>query len=446
MDATFALLVNALRNADIRVSTAETLDAFAVLSHVGIRDKTLLRDALELTLAKTLDEKKRFDETFDRFFEQLAFRVPAKRAMLDDVDRESILETLRTKTSSDVVDAVVSVLDNDRDRLAMLVQQAASRLNLGSIRTLREKSYYVDRIADLLSVSELDDYVGSNENADPAVRYLRQYFRQEIRDYVDAQYRLRVDPTGKRALLETALNANLDRIPLEYQHEVRRVVEKLADKLVRDHRRRLRKATRGVLDIKKTLRRNVAYDGTMFDVRWRRHKREKSTVYVLCDVSSSVARVARFLLLFLYELTDVLPNLRAFSFSSRLGEITDIFRSKASDEAIEDALFVWGKGNTDYARAFIDFRELCGKDLNNRAVLVVLGDGRNNYYDARPDVFKELSKRVKQVFWLTPERPDSWGEGDSEIRRYAPHCFRVATCNRIEHIERFAESLLTATR
>jgi uncharacterized protein with von Willebrand factor type A (vWA) domain len=317
---------------------------------------------------------------------------------------------------------------------------------LGNIRTLREKSYYVDRIADALSVSELDDYIGSTENADPAVRYLRQYFRQEIRDYVDAQYRLRVDPTGKRALLETALNANLDRIPLEYQHEARRVVEKLADKLVRDHRRRLRKATRGVLDIKKTLRRNIAYDGAMFDVRWRRHKREKSTVYVLCDVSSSVARVARFLLLFLYELTDVLPNLRAFSFSSRLGEVTDIFRSKASDEAIEDALFVWGKGNTDYARAFIDFREICGKDLNNRAVLVVLGDGRNNYYDARPDVFKELSKRVKQVFWLTPERPDSWGEGDSEMRRYAPHCFRVATCNRLEHIERFAESLLTATR
>ena len=446
MDATFALLVNALRNADIRVSTAETLDAFAVLSHVGIRDKTLLRDALELTLAKTLDEKKRFDETFDRFFEQLAFRVPAKRAMLGDVDRESILETLRTKTSSDVVDAVESVLDDDRDRLAMLVQEAASRLNLGNIRTLREKSYYVDRIADALSVSELDDYIGSTENADPAVRYLRQYFRQQLRDYVDAQYRLRVDATGKRALLAAALDSNLDQIPLEYQHEVRRVVEKLADKLVRDHRRRLRKATRGVLDIKKTLRRNVAYDGTMFDVRWRRRKREKSTVYVLCDVSSSVARVARFLLLFLYELTDVLPNLRAFSFSSRLGEGTDIFRSKASDEAIEDALFVWGKGNTDYARAFIDFREICGKDLNNRAVLVVLGDGRNNYYDARPDVFKELSKRVKQVFWLTPERPDSWGEGDSEMRRYAPHCFRVATCNRLEHIERFAESLLTATR
>ena len=189
MDATFTHLVTALRNADIRVSTAETLDAFAVLSHVGIRDKALLRDALELTLAKSRVEKERFDETFERFFEQLAFRVPAKRAMLKDVDRAVMLEALRAKTSSDVTDAVESVLDDDRDRLAMLVQEAASRLNLGNIRTLREKSYYVDRIADALSVSELDDYIGSTENADPAVRYLRQYFRQQIHDYVDAQYR-----------------------------------------------------------------------------------------------------------------------------------------------------------------------------------------------------------------------------------------------------------------
>ena len=50
--------------------------------------------------------------------------------MLRDVDREEIIETLRNTTSSDVVDTVESALDNDRDRLTMLVQQAASRVNL----------------------------------------------------------------------------------------------------------------------------------------------------------------------------------------------------------------------------------------------------------------------------------------------------------------------------
>ena len=201
-----------------------------------------------------------------------------------------------------------------------------------------------------------------------------------------------------------------------------------------------------MLDLKRTLRRNVAYDGAVFDLQWRQQKRERATVFVLCDVSNSVARVARFLLLFLYELTDVLPSIRAFAFSSRLGEVTDVMRDQPSDAAIEEALFTWGKGNTDYARAFMDFRELCGMDLNPRSTLIVLGDGRNNYYDPRPDVFRELSRRAKQTFWLNPETRDQWREGDSEMRRYAPYCFRVETCNKIRDIERFADRLLVAAR
>ena len=167
---------------------------------------------------------------------------------------------------------------------------------------------------------------------------------------------------------------------------------------------------------------------------------------MLCDVSNSVARVARFLLLFLYELADVLPNIRAFAFSSRLGEVTDTMRNHATDTAIEEALFTWGKGNTDYARAFLDFRKLVGADLNQRSTMIVVGDGRNNYYDPRPDVFEQLARRTKQTFWLNPETRDQWREGDSEMRRYAPYCFRVDTCNKIRDIERFADRLLVAAR
>ena len=76
----------------------------------------------------------------------------------------------------------------------------------------------------------------------------------------------------------------------------------------------------------------------------------------------------------------------------------------------------------------------------------MLGDGRNNYYDPKTEVLKELSRRVKQVFWLNPETKDQWTEGDSEMKRYAPYCFRVQTCNKIRDIEAFADQLLTATR
>lgn len=451
MELTFGRFVTALRNADVRASPAETLTAFEIVKRVGIANKTLLKDSLALALAKSRDEKARFDETFERFF-ALAFRDGPKSSFVRRVDRDSMLSQLRANASPGLVESVTNVLDDERDRLALRIHRAAAEADIHQIKSLREKSLYSRRIGTVLGLDELDAYLeaGATATGDAGtgefLRYLRQYFRQQIGDYVDAQYKLHLDASGKRAILEAALKSNLDQLPVAYHQDVRRVVEKMADKLAKDHRRRRKRARRGVLDIKKTLRRNVAYDGALFDLKWRQEKREPGAVFVLCDVSNSVARVARFLLLFLYELTDLLPNIRAFAFSSRLGEVTDTMRERPTEVAIEEALFTWGKGNTDYARAFADFRELCGPDIDQHTTLIVLGDARSNYYDPRVDIFEELTRRAKQTFWLNPESRDQWPEGDSEMRRYAPYCFRVETCNKLRDIERFADRLLVMAR
>ena len=451
MELTFGRFVTALRNADVRASPSETLTAFEIVERVGIADKTLLKDSLALALAKSRDEKARFDETFERFF-ALAFRDRPKSSFVRRIDRDAMLSQVRAGASPGLAESVANVLDDERDHLALRIHRAGAEADIHQIKSLREKSLYGRRIGAVLGLDELDAYVEAggpatgDAGAREFLRYLRRYFRQQVADYVDAQYKLHLDPSGKRAILEAALKSNLDQLPVAYRHDVRRVVEKMAEKLAKDHRRRRKRARRGVLDVKKTIRRNLAYDGALFDLAWRQEKRERGSVFVLCDVSSSVARVARFLLLFLYELTDLLPDIRAFAFSSRLGEVTGTLRERPTEVAIEEALFTWGKGNTDYARAFADFRELCGSAIDQHSTLIVLGDARSNYYDPRVDIFEELTRRAKQTFWLNPETRDQWREGDSEMRRYAPYCFRVETCNKLRDIERFADRLLVMAR
>ena len=451
MELTFGRFVAALRNADVRASPAETLTAFEIVARVGIADKALLKDCLALALAKSRDEKAHFDETFERFF-ALAFREGAKPSFVRRVDRDAVVSELRADASPNLVEAVAHALDGDRDSLAFRIHRAGGDVGVHRIKSLREKSIFARRIGAALGLDELDAYLATSASAAPEsdsqefLRYLRHYFRTQIGDYVDAQYRLHLDASGKQAILEAALKSNLDQLPVAYHQEVRRAVEKLAEKLAKEHRRRRKRARHGVLDLKRTLRSNVAYNGTVFDLKWRREKREPAALFVLCDVSNSVARVARFLLLFLYELADILPNIRAFAFSGRLGEVTDIMRDQPTEVAIEEALFTWGKGNTDYARSFADFRELCGPAINQHATLIVLGDARSNYYDPRADIFEELTRRAKQTYWLNPEPRDRWREGDSEMRRYAPYCFRVEVCNKLHHIERFADRLLSMSR
>lgn len=446
MDVTFAQFVRALRNANVRVSPAETLDAYSVLNRVGINDRNFLKDALALTLAKTISEKLTFDDTFERFFGQLGFQDPPKQSMLQSfetsLDGNAALKLVSPSLAEDIED----LLNGNSDRLATKLQRAAAEAGIEDIGSLREKRSFELRIATAMGLPKLDTYLKEDPDARsvPMLSFIRQYLYRQVKDFVDRQYGIHVDPTAKRAILESALKSHLNRMPPEYYSEVRKVVERLARQFIKAHKRRAKKAQRGLLEYKKTIRQNMAYDGNVYELRWRRIRKEPATVFVICDVSNSVSSIARFLLLFLYELVDILPQVRAFAFSSQLGEVTSVFRNKASDSAIEEVLFDWGKGNTDYGRAFFDFRQLCAGDLNKRSTVIVLGDGRTNFYEPGTSDLALVAKRVKQLYWLNPEVRSQWTEGDSEMRRYAPHCREVFLCNQLIHIERFADRLLSS--
>jgi uncharacterized protein with von Willebrand factor type A (vWA) domain len=450
MQVTLARFVHALRSAELPVSPAETLDGFEVVRQVGIADPRLLENALSLTLAKTRDEKARFAACFDRFFHQLAFQQPARRAVLRQVDAQALLDDLAGAENPALTGVVSAILSGELDEVRWKVQAEAERAGMANIQNLREKSAYAGILARSLGIEALESLISRPESVDPAnlppLRYLRQYIQEQVRAYVDDQYALNVDATGKRALIDAALSSNLDQLQPDYYREVDRVVAKLADRLAQQHRRRRRKANRGALDLKHTLRENVAYDGALFNLKWRQKRIQRSAIYVVCDVSNSVARIARFLLLFLHGLTEVLPQVRAFAFSNRCGEITEQFRAKGVERAVEEALFDWGRGATDYGAALIDFRDLVHQQLDHRSTLIFLGDARGNYFDPQIDVFRHLAARVRQVFWLNPENRDQWAEGDSDMRRYAPYCLRVDVCRGLKDIERFADRLLLSTR
>ena len=190
------------------------------------------------------------------------------------------------------------------------------------------------------------------------------------------------------------------------------------------------------------IRRNVAYDGNFFELAWRGRQRRDASVYVLCDVSGSVARLSRFLLILLHRLADILPDVRSFAFSNRLGEVTDHFKQHNAALAAEEVLFEWGNGNTDYGQAWLDFRALAGAQLNHRATVIVLGDARSNFYQAHTGVLKELANRAGKVIWLNPEPRAYWGEGDSEMLGFAPFCLHIDRLATLDDLKRVTERLV----
>lgn len=451
MQLTLSRFVHALRSAEVPVSPAETLDALAVVQAVGIGDPDLLRNALALALAKSPDEKVRFAECFERFFGQLAFQQPPRRTLVRQADAAAVLRAIEPHGSHELTALLQGLLRHDPGHLAWRVEREAQALQIDTMQSLRDKAHYQTRLARALGLDELERLIRSDGlNADGAVldvlRYLRQHVQSEVQRYLDGQYRLLVDASGKRAIIDAALRGTLDQLPPDYYQEVDRVVAKLAQRLSRRHRRRRRRAERGKLDLKRTLRNNVAYDGSLFQLHWQHKRIQRATVFVVCDLSSSVSRSARFLLLFLHALADTLPTLRVFAFSNRCGEISDLFQRQDAARAVEEALLTWGRGSTDYGQALFEFCQLAGRALDHRSIVIFLGDARGNYYEPRVDVLRAISHRVREVHWLNPEPPERWGDGDSLMRHYAPHCQSTGVCTRLRDIERFADRLLSLTR
>jgi|TARA_B100000497_G_C7409200_1_gene258224 uncharacterized protein with von Willebrand factor type A (vWA) domain len=150
--------------------------------------------------------------------------------------------------------------------------------------------------------------------------------------------------------------------------------------------------------------------------------------------------------MFLYSLADVIPKVRSFAFSSDLGEVTSLFQNSQVEEAMARTMRDYGNGSTDYGRMFMDFKNHCMDDVDNKTTIIILGDARNNFGDPKAEILREMYDKSKRVIWLNPEPRSSWTVGDAEMGKYGPACHQAEVCNSLTHLERVVSNLLkTAT-
>ncbi|MEE4302103.1 MAG: VWA domain-containing protein [Pseudomonadales bacterium] len=502
MERTLANFIRALRASEVRISTAETLDAFRTAEIVGWRDRAALKEALAVTLPKTRDEKEAFDACFDTFFRFEAFQdqPPAENDAAeapDEADQQSqpgdgesgggggdpqqrggggeaparpfegnpeahseaedaadLEELLHPGELSEARSALGRLLmEADRTETAVQISNAAGEVGVENIQFFTQKGVYTRKIMDAMGNAELQDEIieaGRGEDIrdrrlGQELRRRREALREQIRDYVERQFLLHADVKGDRLREEILRKAKLSFVDQRNFRHLRRLVRKMAKKLVAAYSRKRKITKRGALHVPRTLRKNLRHDGNLIELQWKSTKIEKPRVFAICDVSGSVANYARFMLMFLYSLEEVLPNVRAFAFSSDLGEVTELFARNELEEAVAHTIADYAGGSTDYGQAFADFERLAGDDLDNRATVIILGDARNNYGNPRTDLLRKFYDRSRRVIWLNPEPEMSWGSGDSEMPRYRAHVHQAEVCNSLIHLERVVSNLLRTT-
>ena len=439
MEKVLTDFVKALRNSNVRVSPAETIDAVSVVNTVGYDDKELLKRTLSIVLPKTPDEKKKFEECFDDFF-------------TDEIKQQISIDTNQLTDIKDIdSDLAQKLLEGSQGELMLSIADAAEKVEIREIKYFTQRSVFTRRILEKMGVGKLEDELmqmgSAREEELPSeleqeLRNQLTNLRERVSDYVQQQFLLHGDVSGEQLREQVFKSMNMAQIDRTYMHEVHSLVRKMAKKLANLHSRRKKNFKKGKLDIRKTIRDNWVNQGILFDLSWAYKKVDRPKIYVICDVSGSVGAYARFMLMFLFSLTEVVSKLRAFVFSSNLGEVTSDFNDAQLDEAIEKALQKHGGGSTDYGQALTDFVSLCLDEIDKKTTVVILGDARNNFGPEKAHLMKSINERAKQVFWLNPEGKYRWDTGDSVMTTYSAYCTKVFQCGNIDQLERVISTLL----
>ena len=320
MQHTLEQFFRALRAADVKVSPAEAIDASRAVTIVGYGDRTLFRDALCSTLAKSAEEVDRFDSVFETFFARDSVAVPPPSSSPQGEPSESDMQAVADSPLAQ------AVLQGDATAVQQSMEEAARRAGVADIRLTTQRSRLTRRLLEEMGLEEIEKIIanarrmpGQEGLADRLDEARRNLFGQ-AQSYVARQHDLYAAGSARELreerLARKQLNADGGVDPVDYQL-MAALVKKMAKRLAAKYSRRRRAAQRGHLDVRKTLRRSMAYGGVPFQIEWKVKKVDKPSIVAICDVSKSVAAAAQFLLTFLYSLNEVVDRLEAFAFSGR---------------------------------------------------------------------------------------------------------------------------------
>ena len=457
MESRILQLISALRASGVRVSLAESAEAFSAVDLMGIQDREHFRLSLRATLIKDVRDIPVFDKLFPLFFGQGQPPMMGGNPMDDMTPEEAQM----------LADALRQLTENLRQRMERLMsgeqlskselEALAKLVGLNQSDDLRHQNWMAQRMMRALAfpevrkaMQELMEQLAQMGMSGERIQQIRERIQQNMQgleqqinqfagERIAENLSEKPPAEGVDGLMNRPFDALSDADKKTLQHEVQRLAAALRTRIAL----RQKRAKSGQLDPKATIRANLKYHGVPMELRHRDRTR-KPKIVVICDVSTSMRFCSELMLSFLFALQGQVRKTHAFAFIDHLEFISDEFTGSNADEAIASVLWRMPSGhyNTDLGWSLNDFQNEYMDTLNSGTMLIVVGDGRNNYNDPRLELFSQMARRATRTIWLNPEPPSMW-HGDSDMPKYALLCDDVLKVGNLRELAAAVDELLS---
>ncbi len=470
--------ITELRDASLPVSLTEAIDAMRAVQEIPVDDREAFKYALASTLVKNHAHWRTFETVFEVYFSMRgsAWQID------DDVAHEldDLLDEITGNTGEGQGEGQGQGGAGEpvsAEQLAEMLYQALLRGDDTMLRAIARQSvrrfagmepgrpvggtYYLYRTLRNLDLDAVMDRLMESSRQvgrDPSTleeRLARDEFTARIdalKKEIEAEIRRRlvadrgIDAMAKTLRKPLPEDVDFMHASREEMVGIRKALQPLARRLAVRLARKRRHGRKGPLDFRATVRHSLSYGGVPAEPQFRYPRPYKPEIFVVADISGSVASFARFTLMLVHAIASQFSKVRSFVFIDGIDEVTSFFDgvedvTEAVHRVNTEADVVWVDGHSDYGHAFETFYERWGSEIGPKTTVLLLGDARNNYHATQSWVVKEIQHRARHVYWLNPEPRSYWDTGDSVVSQYGVHCDGVYECRNLRQLERFVELL-----
>ena len=372
-----------LRKEGLSISPKETADAAQLLTILDLEDREHVKTALRTVYAKSRDEQICFDRCFDSFFlSEEAMRKLAKeqqekeqQEMQNREAAEQELENIPVDLPEEYKDVYATMSEKKRNGLQRTVERMKDSMG-------RSPELYANFIRSVFARSVMEQYMMMEDAAvgceglDPELGLL-------YRDISEFK--------------ETEMPKAIDMI--------RGIAQRINGEL---SAKRKNSGHSGLLDFRKTIRKGLETGGTFHKLSYKKKRRRRKHLVLLCDVSGSMVQFSEFALRFIQSLNQVSESSRTFLFSENLFEADafslqnmDLFRNYVRQSG------VYGKG-TDLGTALDKLCSIKPPVLNSATTLIILSDTKTIDQARAVNALKEAKRQAGRIIWLNPIPESKW--------------------------------------
>ena len=406
-----------LRLEGLPVSPKETADACEILINLGFEDRTLVKTALRTVFAKSREEQRIFDRTFDGFFlSEEAMKAQATRRAQEEMQleqaRQQAMEELQLNGRP------MEFTDDQREAYAMLPEENKEKLR-----------NFMNRFRD-----------NAERNPELYSNFIHSVFAKSI---LEQQLRLEdagigcADMDPDMGLLFRDISQFQDKEIPKAVAVIQKITQQINAEL---SYKRKNRGHSGSLDFRRTIRKGLETGGSFYKLKYKKKRQHKRHLVLLCDVSGSMVQFSEFVLRFILSMNNVSESSRCFLFSEEMRE-ADAFSLQNMDSFREYVRQsgVFGRG-TNLGRALTELCKMKPAALNDSTTLLILSDAQTVDRETAVRALLEAKRLAGQVIWLNPLAEHHWKHQKS-AQIMASICTMVS-CNTLHALSNACKRLI----